>query len=710
MSFKDLHNIQLDYQTKRQDVLQDFYIPCLKEAKIYKRAVGFFSSTILLHITEGLSSLIQKNGKMQLLVSPSLESKDYEAIRNGYEIREYVTEKLIRDFDEKVDFMQKEDRFAMLAFLISHEILDIKIAVLEEENDREMYHEKLGIMYDEEDNIIMFSGSANETYNGYKGNYENIDVFCSWSSLDAENRCFSKEKRFDNMWNNEEKGLHVIPFPNVIKEKILKYKKDDVDFVELDKNLIQKMKANERKKEPSTDSIELYDYQKEAIEKWVENGYRGIFDMATGTGKTFTGCGAITRLFEDKKRLFVYIVCPYIHLVDQWANEVKLFGINPICCYGGIKYQKVLERYVNKFRHKRTDFVCIITTNSTFHDKIMNYVSVNIKDSLLLVDEAHNFGATRISECMELDFPYRLALSATIDRFEDPIGTKKLYDFFGNKCIEYTLQRAIIEKKLTPYYYYPILVNLTDQELEDYLEITDKIKAYHHDREKEMPAGLKRLLIKRARLVAGARNKIDVLMEKMEQFKDDSNILVYCGAVKYGQYGYNEADCEIKQITTVFERMKKDLHMCVAKFTSEENAEERRYIVSQFKEEEIQALIAIKCLDEGMNIPAIKTAFILASSTNPKEYIQRRGRVLRKAEGKKYATIFDFITIPRPIDEASFIPKNMKKDEMGLVQKELYRMLDFAALSENPSCSNEISDLLKETYEIDLIEESDLYE
>ena len=257
MSFKDLHNIQLDYQTKRQDVLQDFYIPCLKEAKIYKRAVGFFSSTILLHITEGLSSLIQKNGKMQLLVSPSLESKDYEAIRNGYEIREYVTEKLIRDFDEKVDFMQKEDRFAMLAFLISHEILDIKIAVLEEENDREMYHEKLGIMYDEEDNIIMFSGSANETYNGYKGNYENIDVFCSWSSLDAENRCFSKEKRFDNMWNNEEKGLHVIPFTNVIKEKIIKYKKDDVDFVELDKNLIQKMKANERKKEPSTDSIEL---------------------------------------------------------------------------------------------------------------------------------------------------------------------------------------------------------------------------------------------------------------------------------------------------------------------------------------------------------------------------------------------------------------------------------------------------------------------
>ena len=116
-------------------------------------------------------------------------------------------------------------------------------------------------------------------------------------------------------------------------------------------------------------------------------------------------------------------------------------------------------------------------------------------------------------------------------------------------------------------------------------------------------------------------------------------------------------------------------------------------------------LVAIKCLDEGVNVPAIKTAFILASSTNPKEYIQRRGRVLRKYPGKEYAEIYDFITLPRRLDDTSFVPENLKSMERGLVRREFIRLQDFARLSKNPSECNDIMDEIRKAYDLDIIEE-----
>lgn len=320
MGFRDLDNIEVEYQSKRQNVLEDFYIPCLKEAVKYKRAVGYFSSTILLYITEGLGSLAMRGGKIQLLIAPTLEAEDYEAIKRGYKIREYLANKFTRQFDTEIEYPQKEDRFALLAYLISNNILDIKIAIVTEiKNDKSIFHEKLGIMHDCEGNIISFSGSSNETYNGFVGNYESIDVFCDWKSEDAQERCLKKEFRFDKMWNDRENSLCVIPFPKIIKEKILTYKKDNIDYIKLDTELTQLLKEKEQtvlleKK------IELYDYQKQAVQSWVKHGYRGIFDMATGTGKTFTACGAICELYKNERRVFVVIVCPYVHLIDQWLK------------------------------------------------------------------------------------------------------------------------------------------------------------------------------------------------------------------------------------------------------------------------------------------------------------------------------------------------------------------------------------------------------
>lgn len=715
MSFKEVQNIQLSYNSLSDEIVLDFYIPCLQHASIYKRAVGFFSSNILLQISKGLGAFVDNGGKMKLLVSPQLEPEDYEAIKKGYDMRQYVTEKVIKDFDFNIEFNQKDARFEMLAYMISKGILEIKIVALEENNDIAMFHRKVGIMEDSDGNQIVFSGSGNETYNGYNLNDEDFEVFCSWKSDESEQRCSIKDLSFERVWNGTSKGLITIPFPDVIKNKLLTYKKErtDYSFTEIDKNFKDYLliKKNKPKTPEIMEGIKLHDYQKQAIDEWQNQNYRGIFDMATGTGKTFTGAGAICRLFENKKRLIVFVCCPFTHLVDQWVDELSLFNIDAIKCYGSTDYQTKLNRALIKFKQKRSDFVCAVITNASFQkEDIQNLIKTNLDKTLLIVDEAHNFGADGVSKTLTVDYPYRLALSATLDRYGDEEGTAKLYDFFGKKCIEYSLERAIKEGKLTPYKYYPIIVGLNDDEYEEYIKLSKQIAKFHSPKG-GLSEGAKRLLIKRARLVAGASDKITMLSNVIKPYQNDHNMLIYCGAVKYGQVGYSNNEEEERQIEAVLNLLNNELHIYSTKFTSEEDTDMRHEIINSFKQQNIQALVAIKCLDEGMNIPAIKTAFILASSTNPKEYIQRRGRVLRKAPGKDYAEIYDFITLPRYLYDVSTYGNQNLSIEKNLVRKELTRLIDFANLSKNPSDSNDIITEIKDAYDMDIImEEEDMYE
>ena len=219
--------------------------------------------------------------------------------------------------------------------------------------------------------------------------------------------------------------------------------------------------------------------------------------MATGTGKTFTALGAICELAANEERLVAVICCPFKHLVEQWAEEVKIFGINPVICHGESKYKDKLKRKEWRIKRKADHFLCVITTNGTFMTKyFQETIQMNLDRTLLVVDEAHNFGAPKISGFMKENYPYRLALSATLERFRDPKGTQRLYEFFGEKCIEYTLDRAIQEQKLTKYKYYPVMVTLTDDELDEYYAVSEKIKKFIYQDDDEMPEALKKLLIK----------------------------------------------------------------------------------------------------------------------------------------------------------------------------------------------------------------------
>ena len=705
MTLKDLH-IEKEYRNLKCDVIGEFYIPVLSTAVKYKRAVGFFNSAALYEIAIGLKNLASNKGKFELIVSPRLTDEDIKSIQLGYEKRQEIIEAaLLRDFHEPKNEVEIS-KLNLLANLIADNILDIKVAFKLDANSAGIFHEKMGIIIDGEGNKLAFTGSMNETYSGLLQNYESIDVFCNWKDEDAE-RVAMKEYAFDNLWDNLDAAMEVIPFPKIAIERLNKYK------IKNNETLFESQAVDAKPDRISKffripESIELHDYQIKAIDTWISKGCRGIFDMATGTGKTYTALGALAKLSEKlANHLAVVIVCPYQHLVEQWVEDICVFGVKPLICYSRYNWKKTLGRMISDYSLGITDNFCVITTNATFVTPSMqNELAKMNGDFCLVVDEAHNFGSKKQIACMSEKFNFRLALSATIVRHHDEYGTQRLFDYFGDKCIEYALKEAIADGKLTPYFYYPVLVSFNEDELHEYVEITDKVakilkKVPHGD---DLPQSAERLLIKKARIIAGAQEKVVKLKEVIAPYQNANHLLVYCGATRVESLYLNENAVDSddqRQIDEATSLLGNVLGMRVTQFTAAEDSRQRELIKEQFSKGEIQALVAIKCLDEGMNIPGIETAFILASSTNPKEYIQRRGRVLRKAPGKKYAKIYDFITLPRPLDEYSF--QSSIQAELSLVKREVERMRDFQELSENPSDVTEIIRAITEKYNLYLI-------
>ena len=269
------------------------------------------------------------------------------------------------------------------------------------------------------------------------------------------------------------------------------------------------------------------------------------------------------------------------------------------------------------------------------------------------------------------------------------------------------MERAIAEDKLTPYKYYPVVVHLNDDELVTYEQLSyemSKCVIKGKNGKFKLNKHGEILALRRARIVAGASEKLDALREKIKPYIHDNNILVYCGATNVldENSDFSSSDAgDIRQIEAVTRILGNEFGMAVAQFTSKENMETRASIKEQFQRgDRLQAIVAIKCLDEGVNIPGIKTAFILASTTNPKEYIQRRGRVLRKAPNKPYAVIYDFVTLPRPLDSVSSLTSEQTQRDLALVRNELIRIKEFGRLSQNSMEANSLIWDIQDTYHI----------
>lgn len=717
MDFTGL-DIKHEYRSLLGDVVRDFYTPVLSRSVKYCRAVGFFSSSALISLTEGIRGLLENRGTIEVIASPRLSEEDVAAIQDGFDRRnEIITDCLLRELSDPVGKFE-EARLNLLSNLIAAGVLSLKIAFLDDDNGIGMFHEKLGLLYDSEGNTIAFSGSMNESTNAFYHNYEAIDVFTSWTA-DAE-RVRGKQAAFTALWDDYEPGVSVMEFPEVSSEIVRRYTvRDGIDLSDLDvvpdsfRSRSDNIVATAENTPHIPNGVNIRPYQDSAINEWEAHGFTGIFDMATGTGKTFTALAAVCKLSEHVgHNLAVIIVCPYQHLVEQWREDITLFGMKPIVCYSASQQRNWKERLKNSvsgFRAGAIERFCAVTTNASFATPFMQGQIKRLKGNcLIVVDEAHNLGSKKNMKTLPAHFSYRLGLSATIERYGDEEGTQALFDYFGEKCIEYTLEDAIHNGMLTHYYYHPIPVYLDEDELESYselsLRISKLIASSKTKRRSDLPESAKMLLIKRARIIAGAHQKLDALRTAISPHREESHMLVYCGATTIHDDSYVEGspdDCDVRQIDAVSRMLGNDLGMKVAQFTSAENADKREVLKREFADgKHMQALVAIRCLDEGVNIPSIKTAFILASSTNPKEYVQRRGRVLRLADDKMYAVIYDFITLPFPLEQVGSYSTEMIRSTASLAARELVRMKDFAYLSENPSESLGLAEKIEEAFDL----------
>lgn len=428
-------------------------------------------------------------------------------------------------------------------------------------------------------------------------------------------------------------------------------------------------------------------YQQEAITQWLDARGQGILRMATGTGKTVTALIAATEIFDSAKPLSLLVITvPYQHLVDQWANDLVDFGTNPILAYQSRRnWQPRLERELLELNNGLRDICTVVTTHRTLSGKPARQTLSRARGhSMLIGDEVHHLGAENAQKGLMEMFDFRLALSATPERWYDDEGTEALAEYFGGTVFEYDIDSAIDAGFLCNYYYIPHIVTLENDEMSEYLHLTEKIgrlmaRAGGEDGvELEGNKALQTALFKRARLIGTASKKVDLLIELFNQETDPRYSLVYCGS---GRMGVDqEGERHVDETTA---RLRSDCGLTVERFTAQEDQKTREKLLSSFGAGSIEILTSIRCLDEGVDVPATRTAYLLASTTNPRQYIQRRGRILRPHEGKKFAVIHDFIAVPDTTQHPEMLSDEKYTAERSLIKKELRRVSMFADSARN---------------------------
>jgi len=638
--------IQEEYRTGAGDLVGDFYVPLLSIAETYDRAVGYFTSDGLALAAQGLDAFRVREGHLRLVASPQLTEEDLAAITQGLEARESVVERrLLQALREGTVRSGPLE----LAWLVAQRRLDVRIAM--PTTGSGIYHEKAGVLTDGDGCQVAFSGSSNETVGGLVGNFESVDVFLSWDH--NASRVTRKAENFQRLWTDRTPGLAVMDLPTAVVQELIR----------IDQRTPRPPKARaapKRRGMMPPPAFEPRSYQQDAVEAWERNGHQGILSMATGTGKTKTALTAAQRLTDSLGRpLILVIVAPYIHLVDQWAEECGQWGLRPVRCYeSSSQWRARAWEALDSYRAGANSTLCFVTTATTATLRPFQELSGRIdRDSALLIaDEVHHLGTDKGSTLLSDRFAYRLGLSATPSRWKDEAGTERLLDYFGGIVFEFTIGDAIANGDLCPYVYNPILVELAYDELELYRQVMEEMEDVR-SRADPKPEALTALLARRSAVLNEASGKLDRVRGEVAA-RPPAHSLFYCAS-----------RLQLGAVSDIL----RDAGILPRPFTAEEDRRERSRLLADFASGGLVALVAMNALDEGVDVPSTREAHILASSGNPRQFVQRRGRVLRKHPGKTHARIVDYVVVPEGTTEY----------ERDLVAREMRRVLDFTETAMN---------------------------
>ena len=660
MSLRSL-KIDSDYRTAGSSAALSFYKRCLSTCVQYDRAAGYFSSAVFIFVRDQVVDFAKRGGRARLICSPNLSKEDVEAIRIGTESPELIASKCL---DAELTALLADERatshIRVLSTLVSFGILEIRIGIRTSGNG--LYHEKLGIFSDLSGDSVSFIGSSNETWMGWHddGNYEAIEVFCSWTQDSA--RVTKHQSHFDRLWNGKDINLKVFSIPDALKQRICVFAEPSIDALALPP-------APPSTKSHPTNRPQKRRHQLEAISSWEENGYRGVLKHATGSGKTLTALFAMSDHLDRGGAVLVLV--PSQLLLSQWEEEIKSFYADPALLIAGggntsWRDSGLLRIFTNS--SSTSGGRIVLATMQTARSK--DFISrVSGGDHLMIVaDEVHQIGSAENSSVLVVNAGKRLGLSATPERYGDAVGTANIFDYFGPIIPpEYSLQDAIADGHLVRYRYEPIPVYLTENEVADWLALTKEISllsARAHASlagDKSLNDRIQLLLIKRARIAKKAENKTTVATSILKtNYKPDQRWLVYCE--------------DQHQVQTVVSATRS---WCSEVMEYHSNMTGDRQATLQWFQDHGGILVAIACLDEGVNIPSISHALILASSQNPRQFIQRRGRILRRHPSKHFAEIYDALVVTDSTASSTVSD--------SLIQAELRRAVEFAKSAVNQS-------------------------
>ena len=551
--------------------------------------------------------------------------------------------------------------------------------------DREgILHQKVGIVEDSEGNAISFSGSNNETIGGVINNVEEFKVFKNW--IISSSPYFANDKsKFDKYWNNRIEGVEVVEISDAVKNKMIQLI-DDNENVD---QILKRIKSKEVEEVDQKDSIdnpdrELREYQKEAIEHWANSSYKSVFEMATGTGKTFTAINALQKFRDEKSYLHCVVVVPLTTLTIQWENDIRkiLSGITVINTSTNKSWKEELNNVTLSNKLGRNIDYILITTYAMFAKKDFGERIESLGDDLvLLADEMHNLvNKNRLIALGNPAYVYKLGLSATPTRLWNQHESMLVKQLFGDSSYVYDLGNAIESGFLVKYNYHPLPIYLEQDEYEKYVGLSKAIGRLFQSGNKvdDDNSPLSSKLRERARIKKNAFNKLvalDSTIKRLQKTKNFNDALIYV-----------ENEDKISELQKVLT----DNLIRTTKFTGDNTLEERLSAIDNLRKKSINAIVAIKCLDEGVDIPSAQQAFFLSNNTDPREYVQRLGRVLRldKESGKDLAEIYDYIVMP-PSD-VIYEDEAARKVARNLIKNELIRSKFFNELSLNSTQAQEI--------------------
>jgi superfamily II DNA or RNA helicase len=689
------------YSSATHDLIQDFFVPALSRSRYYYRIAGFFSSTSIAAAARGISAFVENGEKMYLIIGGQLSQEDVDAINIG-------TKKFDTILHEKWDVCKEDfendvvkNRFELLAWLIANDKLEIKIGINKDDygnylaSENSLFHEKVLIFEDYDDNKIQIDGSINETWKAWKENRESFCVHRSWEKGHKE-FISSAMDDFNKIWSNHDNTCEVMDLPSALKKDLISIRPkntpsphDEIDFdeesnIEYDENSGCCGYISHEGQDawnPKTKKS-LRNYQEEAIQAWVDNGHVGILEMATGTGKTFTALNAIKQL--DLRSKFLLIGVPQRELANQWVEECKFVfaevSKRMIVCYSNTGWKTNIEREIRQSKREKVLLIIIVVFGTMRGNEFLSKIDNLLENIYLIIDEVHEIGSSKNRKMLSklADIKYRLGLSATPERAWDEEGNSAIQEYFGKEPIfVWDMEKAInppagYEPCLCQYKYYLHDCSLTGEELDRYEKLSEKINKQiaietnggHIDL---MDIGngtyLQILLNQRADIIKECEDKFRVLKKILVEEGDSLNkCLVYCNDKEH----MNEVAKIIEMAGFKCRKFYGDLH-----------SKNKEYVFDSFKNGNLQFLVAIKCLDQGIDIPVCDSAIILTSSRNPREYIQRRGRILRLHEDKKFAIVHDMFVFPSSVDELRSGKKKLSDYEITLIRNQLQRISIF---------------------------------